>query len=533
MNRFRRGRGRPSYGYDFSPAERRVLEHLRLGLTNAEIAERLGISPDGVKYHVSNMLGKLSLENRHQLAAYEPAQPARTPWILLPAAAARRAASALAAHPAVPGVALGALVLGLAVAVYLVGPGSDDDRPAAVLTPRPQPSATASPIATLPAPAASTATGTPLATITPSPSPAPAIEIPSRPAFGAFGDTIAAYLSAGGGVDDCLAALSADWALPALGQPQCVRGDFNGDGIEDLLLLAADPTTSDGPPIAQLLAFQGRTGGAFEPEPLGDLVVALDAPLSGVARAGQLNGESGDEAVVLAAGCGASTCFTSVQIYGPSAGHIALLTAAPLDVLSAQVTFEDHGASSDVLVRGGSVTSAGAGPQRDSIERWTWDAGAKQFRIASTEAAPSDYLYFAVVDGDAHLAAAIAASNNLTEISAAAASYERALDGTLVDWHAQAGTGSDLDVLGAYIALKLAIIRTLEGAPSNEVDALLSQAVTDYGGSYFASLAAAFKRDRSCAAVRRLVDEDPAALSAAWDFGANEPPPAETICPLP
>ena len=61
--------GRPRHPGILTPAERRVLDALREGGTNAEIAARLGISADGVKYHVSNMLGKLGLENRQQLAA--------------------------------------------------------------------------------------------------------------------------------------------------------------------------------------------------------------------------------------------------------------------------------------------------------------------------------------------------------------------------------------------------------------------------------------------------------------------------------
>ena len=49
-----------------------MLEELRAGGTNAEIAVRLGISPDAVKYHISNMLGKLGVEDRHALAAWRP-----------------------------------------------------------------------------------------------------------------------------------------------------------------------------------------------------------------------------------------------------------------------------------------------------------------------------------------------------------------------------------------------------------------------------------------------------------------------------
>ena len=80
----RRGRGRPRHPDILTPAERRVLVELRAGGTNAEIAERLGISADGVKYHVSNMLGKLGLENRQQLAAWREPPRERRRWLFAP-----------------------------------------------------------------------------------------------------------------------------------------------------------------------------------------------------------------------------------------------------------------------------------------------------------------------------------------------------------------------------------------------------------------------------------------------------------------
>ena len=49
-----------------------MLEELREGGTNAEIAARLGISGDAVKYHISNMLGKLDLRDRSALASWRP-----------------------------------------------------------------------------------------------------------------------------------------------------------------------------------------------------------------------------------------------------------------------------------------------------------------------------------------------------------------------------------------------------------------------------------------------------------------------------
>ena len=56
--------GRPRHPDVLTPAEWRVLEALREGGTNAEIGARLGISADAVKYHVSNMLGRLELRDR-------------------------------------------------------------------------------------------------------------------------------------------------------------------------------------------------------------------------------------------------------------------------------------------------------------------------------------------------------------------------------------------------------------------------------------------------------------------------------------
>jgi DNA-binding CsgD family transcriptional regulator len=52
--------------------EREVLDLLRLGLTNEEIARRLGITLDGAKYHVSQILSKLGVATREEAAAWRP-----------------------------------------------------------------------------------------------------------------------------------------------------------------------------------------------------------------------------------------------------------------------------------------------------------------------------------------------------------------------------------------------------------------------------------------------------------------------------
>jgi DNA-binding CsgD family transcriptional regulator/catechol 2,3-dioxygenase-like lactoylglutathione lyase family enzyme len=60
-------RGRPRHPDVLTPAEWRVANAVRHGLTNRGIGRRLGISLDAVKYHVANALGKLSLSARTNL----------------------------------------------------------------------------------------------------------------------------------------------------------------------------------------------------------------------------------------------------------------------------------------------------------------------------------------------------------------------------------------------------------------------------------------------------------------------------------
>ena len=69
----RRGRGprrRPAFGWpSLTPAERNVADLVAGGLTNPEIAARLGVSAGTVKGHVSSVLRKLGVRTRAELAA--------------------------------------------------------------------------------------------------------------------------------------------------------------------------------------------------------------------------------------------------------------------------------------------------------------------------------------------------------------------------------------------------------------------------------------------------------------------------------
>ena len=109
-----------------------MLAQLRSGLSNAEIAARLGVSLDAVKYHVSNMLGKLEVGSREELAAWREPAAGRRVWSALAVLGWR----SVVAGGSVAVVA----VAGLAVLAALRDRESPEDSP-----PSPASSATDSP----------------------------------------------------------------------------------------------------------------------------------------------------------------------------------------------------------------------------------------------------------------------------------------------------------------------------------------------------------------------------------------------------
>lgn len=113
-----RPRGRPPYPDPLTPAEQRVLELVRAGLSNPEIADRLGITLGAVKFHVSNMLSKLHLDDRHGLAAWQPAPAGHIVWRRLE----RAMATAILFFPrrASHTVVLGAVGVAVAGGVVLI-----------------------------------------------------------------------------------------------------------------------------------------------------------------------------------------------------------------------------------------------------------------------------------------------------------------------------------------------------------------------------------------------------------------------------
>ncbi len=64
-------RGRPPHDDQLTPAEWRVAELVRHGMTNKRIAVQLGISIDAVKFHIANALLKLCLDDKKALRNWD------------------------------------------------------------------------------------------------------------------------------------------------------------------------------------------------------------------------------------------------------------------------------------------------------------------------------------------------------------------------------------------------------------------------------------------------------------------------------
>ncbi|RYE10250.1 MAG: hypothetical protein EOP22_05865 [Hyphomicrobiales bacterium] len=73
-------RGRPPFADRLTPAEWRVANAVRHGGSNRQVAARLGVSLDAVKFHLASIRGKLGLEDRQALRHWAGVPRASALW---------------------------------------------------------------------------------------------------------------------------------------------------------------------------------------------------------------------------------------------------------------------------------------------------------------------------------------------------------------------------------------------------------------------------------------------------------------------
>ena len=289
--------GRPRHPDVLTPAEWRVLEALREGGTNADIAGRLGLSLDTVKTHISNMLAKLELRDRRSLAAWRPEErrgrlravfgvPAALVTIARPVAWVGIGTAAAA------GVTVAVVAAVVAVAVVLVVVPGDGEPSAVVRAPlasseatsAPAPTSTVAPTATAPPTPAATAPPTPAATPTPTATPTPS-------AAAAPGACAQATL----GVDPATeAGLAADCAT-LLASKDTLRGTAALDWSADTAMESWDGVSLEGTPSRVTgLNLEGRMLAGSIPAGLGSLAGLRTLDLAGNQLTGAIPPELGD-----------------------------------------------------------------------------------------------------------------------------------------------------------------------------------------------------------------------------------------------
>jgi DNA-binding CsgD family transcriptional regulator len=128
-----RGRGRPKTPGVLTPRESEVLDLLRRGLTNRDIADELQISLSGAKYHVSEIISKLGVATREEAAAWRPEYRSLPGWIAMPLVAFRRL-TIVAAALGVTAVFVLAVVLAAARTPGSASNGSDQTASLAATT---------------------------------------------------------------------------------------------------------------------------------------------------------------------------------------------------------------------------------------------------------------------------------------------------------------------------------------------------------------------------------------------------------------
>ncbi len=113
-----RRRGRPRHPDILTPREWEVLALLREGLSNPEIAVRLGIGREGVKSHVSEILGKLGVASREDAARWAPTERAWWAGAAAPMAWLWRRASVSWLATGAAGIAAVLVVAGVALLIW-------------------------------------------------------------------------------------------------------------------------------------------------------------------------------------------------------------------------------------------------------------------------------------------------------------------------------------------------------------------------------------------------------------------------------
>jgi len=390
---------------------------------------------------------------------------------------------------------------------------------------------------------------TPAALETPAPFTSPTVIATPEPTdWAGLIQRVSDDLTANGGSTDCLAGLFAEWDMPSDGTPSCAAADLDGDGENEYVVRLTrlpGPTDSigySGKWLAGKILIFDHDLGAYSPVfNLADLVYPCPYPpncgervLSNpvIYSVQDLNNDAIPELVLTSGHCGAHTCFVILHIFTKRDGaYVSLLApqqgsgglvSVPLADDQLRIEDIDGDGISEIVLRQGMITSAGAGPQREAVLVYSWDG--EKFALTNTTYDRSNAepyaLYFLIRDADDAFTRAA--------YSDASALYRDALEQPdLPDNYFGAGDSAELRAYASFrIGLALAAmggppaaLAALDDAAGAAPEALHSQLAQRFRDAY----APASDIAAGCSAALAFVDENAAAFRQVWEYGYANP----------
>jgi hypothetical protein len=374
--------------------------------------------------------------------------------------------------------------------------------------------------------ASATPTPSPPPTATPEPSPT-SIPTPPRPqSFEDYAPTIVAYLNASQGDEDGLRAMLEGWeALEHVAD--LLRVDVDDDGVGEFLAVVVDPSEEYGINLRGDLLVVDKDGESFSLvySAAGDSTLTDPALL----EVGDLNGDGHTEIAFSSTSCGAHTCYITVYIVASGTGTFEDLTGGGIGMSYADAGFVDWDGDGvqDLVLQGGTIGSVGAGPQRERMESYKWDGSS--YVLSDTVYAPSNYLYFKVLDANQALLDG--------EYERAVLLYREAIDDdTLQIWMEE----QEREDLAAFSRYRLALTYLLMGEVGLAQDAreeLLNAQPDDIYAQVVNVLWDAYAQDgdlrAACERVGEFAATHPETASVLADYGYGNPTfTPQEVCPL-
>jgi hypothetical protein len=300
------------------------------------------------------------------------------------------------------------------------------------------------------------------------------------------------------------------------------EADFDGDGKPDLAMLIplGGPGLRSPDPAVVLVKRGGGT--AFEQFPPS----RVEADDSAIGRemfgAVDRTGDGRPELVYLSKVCTASNCRQRVEIQSWDGTAWRDVGPADLGIENLETaSFTGSGGQSTLVLRGGHLTSLGAGPSRSRTVTYRFD-GAR-YAVAEVEQDPPEYLYHAILDADALF--------DLESFPAAIAAYRAAIDNpALKDWKFETELHNGRAELYSYALFRIALATAAQGESPT---AALDDVIVGAEDALFQRLADVFRQGyqqggtptQGCLAVTSYLATPPLPdrIEEMFDYGTGNP----------